>query len=197
MHITPDPWWNTPAVARFIARAREYCALIEGSAERPREALAHDLHRLLPVLYAAALELPEAPEAHFEDTDADERAERHREKALAASEKRALLVRLSAQFGPSWDKYRDVTDAYDIAATESDHGWLSDDLTDTFAELAQGLAAWDAGYQGQAVWELRFGFERHWGQHVLGALAAIRTLAERYGLGFPPQLPSHDSSAPR
>ena len=137
------------------------------------------------MLYAEALSLPEAPEAHFEDGEAAQEADERIGRAVSTEQRRDLLNRLSAQFGKAWDKYRDVTDPYDSSSTEANYGWLSDDLTDVFADLASGVAAWDAGYRGHAIWELKFSFERHWGQHVLGALVAIRTLAELYDLGFP------------
>lgn len=181
-----ETWWDTPAVTRFIERAREYCELIRLSEGRPKVALAHDLHKLLPLLYVDALVLPEAPEQHFKDGDAEREAEERIDRALSMEQRRELLNRLSLQFGKTWDKYRDVTDPYDASSQEANYGWLSDDLTDVFGELVSGLAAWDAGYRGHAVWDLKFMFERHWGQHVLGALVAIRTLAELYDLGYPP-----------
>lgn len=172
-------------MARFIASAREYCALIPDFDRYPKTAFAHRLHRILPRLYADALWLPDAPAEHFEDADADEESERRAERAVSAERKRELLNGLSRYLGTAWDKYRDVDDPYDRNATALGHGWLSDDLTDTFGELATGLAMWDEGFQGHAVWELKFTFERHWGQHVLGALLALRALAEFHDLGFP------------
>jgi Domain of unknown function (DUF5063) len=69
------------------------------------------------------------------------------------------------------DEYWEVFDPYIEA--EALIGALSDDVADVYADLARGLALWEADKRDAAVWEWRFGFDIHWGDHAIDALRAL------------------------
>jgi len=55
---------------------------------------------------------------------------------------------------------------------------LSDDLADIYCDLRSGLNALDDGMDPvDVIWEWRFSFTSHWGDHVLEALRALACLA--------------------
>ena len=74
-------------------------------------------------------------------------------------------------FGPH-DSYWEVFDPY--ADEESVVGSLSDDFLDIYRDLKRGLVAFDAGHEQDAVWEWRFHFDHHWGEHAVDALRALQ-----------------------
>lgn len=183
------PWWDSPSVDAFRDVATRFTRLMDTRDRHSATDLLHAAHALLAQLYAAALALPEKPEAAFgEDTDDDgytvpepDRAalERHHTRW------RQLVDGLAAQLGPNWTFYQEVFDPYASPPEAPVTGSLADDFADIYLDLTAGEEAWVAGDADEAVWQWRFGFESHWGEHASGALRAVRTLAAVYALGFP------------
>jgi hypothetical protein len=126
------------------------------------------VHGLLPQLYSAALLLP--------DTDAE--AQDCEGQSTNPALGRALSKKLLA-----FDYYREVFDPYAGESEKPVVGSLSDDLADIYGELAKGLACWDAGNRSGAMWEWRFGFQTHWGEHLTGAMRALYWCVARSGSG--------------
>ena len=54
-------------------------------------------------------------------------------------------------------------------------GSLADDLADTYFDLKEGLALQEAGETepSRVIWEWRFSFDIHWGEHALSALRSL------------------------
>ena len=51
---------------------------------------------------------------------------------------------------------------------------LSDDLLDVYFDLRRGLELWDQEVpKAAAIWEWRFAFDTHWGDHAIDALRAL------------------------
>ncbi|MEM6789038.1 MAG: DUF5063 domain-containing protein [Myxococcota bacterium] len=74
-------------------------------------------------------------------------------------------------FGPH-DLYWEVFDPY--VDEEPVAGSLLDDFLDIYHHLKRGLVAFDEGQQQDAVWEWRFHFDHHWGDHAVDALRALQ-----------------------
>ncbi len=75
----------------------------------------------------------------------------------------------------SWDVYWHVFDP--IHDKEAITQCLADDLADIYCELHDYLLALaDDARLEDAVWELRLGFESHWGRHLTNALNVIHEL---------------------
>lgn len=149
------------SASRFADLAAVYCSVIERRSELSRDELVARTHPVIAQLYSAALELPDREPSTVET----------RRSTLSSQEWMALFTSLR-------DQLKDY-DAFGPDATESrrsDEGSLADDLADIYRELRDGLAGWnntDPTRQGDAVWDWRFGFLVHWGDH---ALSAMRTM---------------------
>jgi hypothetical protein len=115
----------------FIAAAREYCALAEGD-EPMNEAPLGQIRSLLLrlIFHIAAVEAaPRRPE--FDGVRADD----------------ARCAKVGERFGNlGFSFYRVVFDPHDLdAVDEPVMGLLSDDLTDIFRDVAEGLTLIDRG----------------------------------------------------
>ena len=185
-------------MSAFATLAEEYCRLVEGHNGTDRELFLRAAHRLLPQLYVAGLALP-TTDILFEgeDTDEEEEGEGAVEEAPKLTrdpdrgdheEWQAFYVSLGALIGDR-NHYREVFDPYEPATEVEVTGSLADDLADIHRDLRAGLRKWMRGESGEALWEWRFHFEGHWGEHLTRALRALHVLSSTYELPWP------DSSA--
>lgn len=143
---------SSPMTA-FVAQAREYCSSVERAAALPLpERLAVTRLRLL-ALYTAALDLPSV-----EPSD-----------ELACEHEPHIPTNWPG-FGEH-DAYLEIFDPYIDEPPVG--GSLSDDVCDVYLDLRRGLWLWDAGRTDDAIWEWRFHFEHHWGDHAIDALRAL------------------------
>ena len=129
-----------------------YCAFIRRASLLPMTERLAEARRRLIALYAAATWLPVNPDGG--DVEAP------RVEALANP----------PEFGDR-DFYWEVFDPYEL--TEPVGGSLSDDLYDVYRDLQRGLVLWDAWHRVEALWQWRFHFDAHWGDHVVDALRAL------------------------
>ncbi len=54
-------------------------------------------------------------------------------------------------------------------------GSLDDDVLDVYRDLHRGLDLWDsAAPRAAAIWEWRFSFDMHWGDHAVDAIRALQ-----------------------
>jgi len=149
----PSERW-TPAVDAFVDQARLFCAFVERSSGLSlRERLLEARQRLLG-LYTAGSVLPvvEPPEG------------------IDASWDR--------QRAPGWrgfetlEAYWEVFDPYEEDAPVCTV--LSDDVLDIYFDVQRGLDLWDRDVPcTAAIWEWRFHFDTHWGDHAIDALRAL------------------------
>jgi len=156
LEVTECPTYWTPAVARFVRHAWQFCDFVEKAHLKPLAVRIELARRCLLELYAGGLELPQVvppegieagpspePPAHWEGFDA-------------------------------FEFYWEVFDPYQEDAPVT--GSLSDDLLDVYRDLRPGLALWevgDADHRLAAIWEWRFHFGIHWGDHAIDALRAL------------------------
>jgi hypothetical protein len=154
-----------PGVARFIELAREYRELLAGPRNAGVTVFLAQLHLCLARLYASALELPEVQPDRSE-------VEWEGKGSLTRS---ALRADIQGALGAR-EYYSEMFAPYELQGQAPVIGSLSDDLADIYADVSRGLAAWDAKEFHAAVWEWRFHFGHHWGEHVTGALRALHAL---------------------
>lgn len=189
----------------FAQLAEAYCRLIDERAQYSGDQLLSRVHGLLPRLYAAALALPafgyEAPDDEWEDEDEDEEGDEKDEPydievALAEGQEDRVpheqsreVFRSLGSMISELDSYAEVFDPYGDPQEELVTGCLSDDLTDIYGEIADGLAKWRRGEHENAAHEWRMSFIIHWGEHLTGALRAIHALAADGKLTFPAGTP--------
>jgi hypothetical protein len=145
---------STAAVDIFVREARSYCSFVDKAAtlslaDRLRTARA----RLLD-LYSAALSLPSVkPEDAEASPDPD--------------------VPTGWPGFEDKDVYWEVFDPYEHEDNEPTAGSLADDVLDVYRDIRRGLTLWDASQTQNAIWEWRFHFDVHWGDHAVDALRAL------------------------
>ena len=153
---------NPDVVAEFREQAERYCALVEGArAYRRREYAALLLESLAGVVWAAT-RLPD-PEPSGEDLPDRPSHEEWVDRANA-------VARVLGQWNPYWT----TTEALGDAEPEATTLQLWDALADVWRDLKEGLLALDDGARVEdVVWEWRWGFWMHWGEHATEALRAL------------------------
>jgi hypothetical protein len=150
-------------VANFTALARQYVELLGSDEAVAADRVISSLAALLPALYIAALRLPDVPGSDEEIegvTHQDWKTVYNRVNRVVSTA--ASLQDWALSLGPDNNETRG--------------GWLADDLADIWRDLENGLMFVDAGSETDAVWEWRFSFWNHWGQHTVGALHVIHSL---------------------
>jgi hypothetical protein len=140
----------------FAAVARDFCTLLESATGLELTELRTRLLHILPELYLAGARLPRL------DVNAD---------VEDVPLKLDLLVALSNHLGDNdtyWEVFDPTQEEKPTAAS------LAADLSEIRFDLQQDLVALERGEPVEAVvWEWRFGFENHWGRHLVDALRAI------------------------
>ncbi len=174
MPILETPNSDT-AVEAFRQTAQEYCHLIVADEQSPARGFVVEVHGLLVSVYGRILTLPPSDSIHPDD---DGSAHTRSETVGAESEAhefRALVDKLGES-----RHYLEVFDPWDKSDNRAVMGDLADDLWDIYNGLRAGLRLWSQGSREYALWEWRFGFESHWGEHVTGAIRALYMLARRH-----------------
>jgi len=160
LEIDPRPDYWSPEVAMFVAQARQFCELVEKASEYARDTRIAAARQRLLELYEAGSNLPQVqPPEGIEAGPSPERPN-------------------------GWpgfedvDLYWEVFDPYEQSAPVV--GSLSDDFLDIYGDVRRGLALWDGGigtksddFRLAAIWEWRFHFDVHWGDHASDALRAL------------------------
>lgn len=147
-------------VRKFAEAARRYCEFVDTAATFSRSGRLHCARQLLAELVHAACDLPRG-DAEGPDANAE-----------------VPTPSSWPGFGDH-DVYWEIFDPYEEEPPVC--GSLSDDLLDIYSDLRRGLAAYDAGDVGSAVWEWRFHFDHHWGDHAVDALRALQRACARVG----------------
>jgi hypothetical protein len=196
MHHGSDerlPTVESRALSAFGELAGEFCRLIEGHRGQAPGAFLGAVQLLLPQLYAAGLALPDLRVLFPSESDVAEAAEHAAPDAGEVEpdpdrgddeDWSALFTSLGTLLGER-NHYREVFDPFEPETEAEVMGSLADDLADIYRDLRAGLRKWQRGESGEALWEWRFGFQTHWGEHLTGALRAIHVLASTYDLGWP------------
>ena len=157
-----DEYDPRPAIERFVAAARAYCAWVESGDLGGEEAVLAASSRLAS-LYAAGLELPGVDfEALDDGIDVESLSQDARDAARERLE--AFPMRYY------WEVFH--VDAAADAETPV-LGDVLDDLLDVYADVREGLDVVDGGHEPLAVWHWRTTLGFHWGRHATSALKAL------------------------
>ncbi|MGA9521604.1 MAG: DUF5063 domain-containing protein [Myxococcaceae bacterium] len=145
----------TPEVAAFVHQAAQFCEFVEKASELPMGARLRRTRERMLKLYEAGANLP-----HVQWPDGVEGGPRPEPpRDWVGFEK--------------FDIYWEVFDPYEESAPVA--GSLSDDVLDVYADVRRGLELWQRRDVDRtaAVWEWRFSFDTHWGDHAVDALRAL------------------------
>jgi hypothetical protein len=156
-----------PSVQGFSETVREYCKFIEEDDTAKSRVYVLRCLRLLLKLHLQALSLPNL------EATGEPRA------GIVVESEQWKLVRDRIASRLDRDHYLMVFDPFEEAPSPI-AGSLSDDLSDVWRDLKEGLLQLDEGSANaaaNAVWTWRFGLEFHWGPHhsahAIGALHAL------------------------
>ena len=149
----------TPGIAMFVWKAGEFCKFIQQAGTLPIDERMLAARCYLLALYTAALSL------------------RSVEPTEDAKPGRSPEPPSNWQGFDEFENYWDVFDPYKL--DEAVAGSLSDDLLDVYRDVRRGLALWESGHDASAIWEWRFSFESHWGDHAVDALRALHRACGR------------------
>lgn len=144
-------------VKTFVEAAREFCSWCEGERRVSVEEVVIALS-LLPKLYSAALQLPDV----FGEEEAP---------TISDDDYREVFVRFASL---PFNYYASCFDPHQVAFDEKPVvADAADDLADIWRDLKPGLSLYDSGHINSAIWEWRFHFHCHWGQHLTSVLYAF------------------------
>ena len=163
---------HVQAAASFAELARCYIALVDRVSTLTAHAFLTECARLLPLVYAAGISLPEVEP----DDDSDSAS-----KARVASPMGPLAALLGDR-GFYHEVFDPVFDEQAIGAS------IPDDLADIYTDLANPLRAFEDGDITEALWAWRFNMHGHCGDHHVDCLRPIHRL-------FHDHMP-HDWGAP-
>jgi hypothetical protein len=157
---------GTLEIGQFADAAERYCKLIEEAQRYEKAAFLREAQPLLFDLCLRATALP----------DIDPVSESVLERALSDANWRQVFNSLRTLFD-SRDPYRIIFDPIDPDDVEPVYGSLSDDLSDIYRDLKDGLINRNSPEKlADVIWEWKFSFQTHWGQHATNALRVIHSL---------------------
>lgn len=147
-------------INEFAEIVREFCRFSETDFIEPVQATL-EVCKLLTRLYLAALYLP--------NVNVGKDLEGNRVSNEKWKEVFDRFQRLSFQF------YWEVFDPLEDDNTEAVCGHVADDIADIYRDLKSALVLFEQGNFVEAVWEWRFNFFTHWGEHVVSALRPLHS----------------------
>lgn len=161
------------AIHRFITVTRNYCAAVERPTGATAEAFLQEMLPRLVELYATALALPDVEPA---DDDREWPGMTHEEWKVVFDDLRERIV----DYQLYW-----TTDGFPLRTDDTSPpllcGDLANDLADIYRDLKDSLDQWETGedsHRVSALWEWRFGFHAHYGQHIVDAVRVIHRVVE-------------------
>jgi hypothetical protein len=148
---------------QFAALARDFCAWCEDGSNVERSDA--DVAKWLARLHVHALELTNVP-VDFEGDWPE----------LLDEDVARVKCNLGAFMGYYYRVVFDPDPTIDDAPVIGDVG---DDLLDTYSDVKRGLMVYGLDGQQGAGWYWSYMHRIHWGQHVVGALAALNGAARK------------------
>lgn len=167
MGDTPNSQIDNRLVTRFYGDAQAYCELIDqlrrGTLERPFSQL---LQRL-SCLASSGCELPFAfPEIEVPVID-----------RVGHEQWRVIAGEIAQAVAPALDELYALHSESESALIRASMLW--DDLADIYRDLQQGIAHYETGesnHIAEAIWQWRWGYEHHWGEHLFRAMITLHEI---------------------
>ena len=163
----------------FLKIARGFIELIENKEIKEKEFYS-EIHKKLTELYNAGISLNSVELIHSNEKTEFETVTREKLK-----EQNVNLISSLGKDSFYWEIF-DPTytesdgkpgKGWDITDKEPSQGWLVDDITDIYADLKEELYKIDKIGTDEAIedglWQLKFGFTSHWGNHCVNAIRAL------------------------
>ena len=173
---------NNKLTTDFLNAARHFVKLLENGGLN-QETFYKESHKALSELYRNALELEtvdlihSGPESEFGEIDKDEL--RKMNKNLISNLGKDCFY--WEVFDPTYTEQDGKPgQGWKITDKEPTQGWPVDDFADIYADLKEELTKIDQIGTDEAIedalWQLKFGFNHHWGNHCIDAMRALHYL---------------------
>ncbi len=144
----------TRETAAFVDQTHQFCDFIERASTLPLRARLEATRARLLALYRAGTVLP-----HVEPPEGFD---------AGPNPPRPEGWKGFDNFEVYWEVFDPYVDEAPVA------GSLSDDLLDVYFDVRRGLDLWKSkAPRAAAIWEWRFHFDSHWGDHAVDALRAL------------------------
>lgn len=144
-------------VEDFLKAAVDYCNFVDFLNSYHGNDTFQKLHITISELYTKALALPEVEPEYDGSMDVD--------FFMPHVDLREQSV------------YWELFDPYQLEEPLS--GNLTDDILDIYSDIKRGLVLYEQGEHVEAVWEWRYHFEIHWGNHAASAIRALHAVNYR------------------
>lgn len=167
---------NRKSTTDFLIAARLFVALLENDGLN-QETFYKESHKALAELYLRALELESieliysGSESNFEE--------------INKNELRKMNKNLISNLGKDcfyWEVFDPTYSEQDreVMNKESSQSWLVNDFAEIYADLKEELTKIDRIGTNEAIedalWQLKFGFNHHWGNLCINAMRALHYL---------------------
>ena len=173
---------NKKSTTDFLNAARQFVTLLENG-DLNQETFYKDSHKALSELYWTALELEtvelihSGPDSEFNEIDKDELRKMNK-NLISNLGKDCFYWKV---FDPTYTEENGKPgQGWEITDREPTQGWLVDDFADIYADLKEELTKIDQIGTDEsiedALWQLKFGFNHHWGNHCIDAMRALHYL---------------------
>jgi hypothetical protein len=151
-------------INEFVEAAKHFCSAAEAGASSP-DSLIETVSKALVAVYASALDLPDPQPTTDELFDGPDKP------AISP-----LANQLRAAFGED-DTFMTVYDATEPDPDDPYESSLAQELGEIYEDLKEAIALVDQhGVTADCVWQVKFDFEQHWGQHAMHVLPALHQL---------------------
>lgn len=173
---------NKKSTTDFLNAVRQFVTLLEND-DLNKEKFYKDSHKALSDLYRTALELEtveliySGPESKFKVIDIDE-IRKMNKNLISQLGKDCFYWKI---FDPTYtEQDGNSGQGWKITEKEPTQGWLIDDFADMYTDLKEELTKLDQIGTDEAIedalWQLKFGFNHHWGNHCIDAMRALHYL---------------------
>ena len=158
---------NSKETQNFLKVARSFIELVENKEIKEKE-FYPKIHKKLTELYNAGLSLKSVELIHSSaksefKTLSTEELMSHNFNLISSLEKDCFYWKI---FDPTYEKENEPT-----------QGWLVDDISDIYADLKEEIYKIDTIGTDESIedglWQLKFGFTTHWGNHCIDAIRAL------------------------
>jgi len=155
-------------VKDFVDIAGEFCLFIEQRNRYTDVEMYQGLYGLLPKLCLSAMNLPEI-----------ERFNLYKGKNYHLAWKE-IYMSLGKKFKASDDIYKNISPYQNnYSSKEPWESSISNDIAEIYQDIAPGLEDWkdeNASTKRAILWDWKFSYETHWGDHATDVFRAIHSL---------------------
>ncbi len=166
------------AVNCFGSIAQQYCSLVDSRSALDKSEFLVRVYRMLPELISEASRLPLVSFSDDENEERDATIRRIRAETEMKQQEWGQLYHFLKEKLGDWDVYWMVFNPR--TDNEAIQGSLADDIADIYRDLKDGIGLKEANKVPacEIIFEWRFGFTSHWGQHAVNALRTIHFLLQ-------------------